>query len=471
MLVAALLLAGFGLVPLASGTSAQADPVASSDFAQPLVNGYGADPEIYQQDGKYVMMYSFDIVDPSRAATKDIWAKVSDSLAGLNSAPLTYIYSLEAGHGTKFASGWMVHDGGYWYMYGIGDAETPNQIEVIRSEGDDILGPYHFLATISNHTSPTGVGYAFFPIVVNGQFYATETGDNDHSIYIAPMNGPTSMAGGWTKIAQATAPWECANGRCIDEGTNIYIRNGIIYDIFSAGGYESPDYCVGMLTASVSANLTDPASWTKSNNCVISRNDSAGVYGPGSAGWFTATDGTPWVVYHVKTTTDINFYGGDRRLEASPVTFDGSGNPNFGTPQSINSWRALPGLDPGIRKYEAESATLAGGAQVRGATSASGGQYVGGIDVPGASKVTFPDVYANWTGKHTFRVYYANHSGGPSKQAITVNGAAAGTVSYAETGAWGLSTRAIRWTSHWICRPDRTPSLSAPHRVMQSSIG
>lgn len=417
--------------------AAAAAPTVSSSFSNPLVNGYGADPSMAYYNGAYYLLYN-------QGVSNKVTMRKATSLAGLRSAPNITVYNADAN--TQCCDvgfgGFLFHDDGHWYIYDAGDDGNVNDSVqfVLESSGDDPLGPYVFKASFSGGPGPHDSGYAINAFSVNGQLYATSTSNGDgtayNSIYIATMSNPWTLSSGWSLIAEpASSGWECADSRCIDEGGSVLVKGSTIYALFSAGGYESPDYCSGLLTAPVSSDLLDQASWTKSTGCVLARNDTAGVYGPGSTTWFTAPDGTPWIVYHVKTTDVNDSSGSDRVLEARPVTFDGSGNPDFGAPSGINTWQALPGSDPGYPAWEAENAIVTD-ADVRTNSSASNGGYVGGID-NSDSAVSF-QVSEPTAGAYSFNVYFDNAWTSTATQTLTVNGGSPQTVSYPITGStWG----------------------------------
>lgn len=87
-------------------------------------------------------------------------------------------------------------------------------------------------------------------------------------------------------------------------------------------------------------------------------------------------------------------------------------------------------------RYEAERGSRTGAAQVRTATGASAGAFVGGIDTSNES-VTLTGVRVPAAGTYTVRVRYAN-GGSAATHQVRVNGAStATTVSYPPTAGWG----------------------------------
>ncbi|WP_322904365.1 CBM35 domain-containing protein [Paenibacillus sp. SGZ-1009] len=92
-----------------------------------------------------------------------------------------------------------------------------------------------------------------------------------------------------------------------------------------------------------------------------------------------------------------------------------------------------PGAQSDITRYEAEKANV-NHANVLSSTHASSNGYVGRIDDPD-SYVEFT-VNAPADGNYNLTVGYANGGSSTSQQALSVNGAAATTLSYPATGGW-----------------------------------
>lgn len=331
--------------------SAAAMPTATNvdapatETTLPLVPGTGADPDIHTYDGRYYMLYNGD------HSGAEVRMRVASSLAGLADGMDVSVWAPPASMTDICCRvGW----GGYlfpyedrWYIYMQGDNGDQNQSRsfVLESANSDPLSAYTFKAYIPGVVNNNG--YAAGPALVGDELYMFQT--YGEKIWAAKASDPWTLTTGWTTVnAPQPTGWECAGGRCYNEGSNILVRGDTVYNIFSAGGYEDPNYCVGMMTAPLGSDLTLPGSWTEEDGCVISRDDSVGSYGPGSMTWFKSPDGTEdWVAYHVKTSTETTWDGHDRRLMAKKVTWDGD-RPVFGTPDAVGSTIALPSGDSGI---------------------------------------------------------------------------------------------------------------------------
>ena len=120
--------------------------------------------------------------------------------------------------------------------------------------------------------------------------------------------------------------------RFVREGPVALQHDGRVFLLYSMCGANEPDYRLGMLIADdAGADLTDPKSWRQHPKVVLSRNDAAGVYGPGHNYFFKSPDGKEdWIVFHGKTTTAKTY--ADRVARAQPFTWTADGLPDFGTP-------------------------------------------------------------------------------------------------------------------------------------------
>jgi len=324
---------------IAMATSLSASATTATTFSAPLQPGYSADPDIVYYGGYYYELYNQGIDNA-------ITIRKATSLDLLANAGNTTIYTADSNTGNDIGwGGFFFHYNSRWYLYDNEFSSSPNRAFVLQSSGDDPGGPYSFKAQLAGPGSGN-LSYVNNAFVNGSQLYSIQTAPSPsgHGLYIATMSDPWTVSSSFTLISDPTNSWE--NG--IDEGGSIRIRNSKIYDIFSAGSFTSASYCVGMLTASTSANLLNASSWTKSSGCVFSSNSSVSAYGPGSMTWFTSPDGTQdWVAYHAKISSAYSSTGFDRQISAEQVTWDGSGNPVFGSPAGFCVAVNLPSGDPG----------------------------------------------------------------------------------------------------------------------------
>src|SRR5258708_4706892 len=203
-----------------------------SNVRLPIVIGMGADPDIATYQGMYYMLYNGD------HSGAEVRMRVAASIGGLADANDITVWAppssmpdicCHVGWG-----GYLLPYGGLWYIYMQGDDgnQSHERSFVLESSGASPLGPYTFKNYI---TGVVGTyGYAASAWFVGSQLYAFQTYNG--GIYIAKASNPWTLTIGWTNIAQASSSWEMADTRCIDEGSSLIVHNGVVTDLFSAGG-------------------------------------------------------------------------------------------------------------------------------------------------------------------------------------------------------------------------------------------
>jgi hypothetical protein len=131
-----------------------------------------------------------------------------------------------------------------------------------------------------------------------------------------------------------TLAWE-TRGYKVNEGPSVIQRNGRLFLTYSASATDA-NYCLGMLTASATANLLNAASWSKAQNPVFASNAATGQYGPGHNSFTVSEDGqSDILVYHDRNYRDISgdpLNDPNRRTRVQKVYWNADGTPNFGIP-------------------------------------------------------------------------------------------------------------------------------------------
>jgi GH43 family beta-xylosidase len=161
---------------------------------------------------------------------------------------------------------------------------------------------------------------------------AVGTGTN---LYLARMGAnPWTITGTVARLSVPSYAWE-TRGHRVNEGPSVIQRNGRIFLTYSASATDA-NYCLGMLTASSSADLLNPASWAKNPNPVFASNDATGQYGPGHNSFTVSEDGqSDILVYHDRDYRDISgdpLNDPNRRTRVQKVYWNADGTPNFGIP-------------------------------------------------------------------------------------------------------------------------------------------
>ena len=97
--------------------------------------------------------------------------------------------------------------------------------------------------------------------------------------HIARMANPWTITGTPGRLAVPTVSWE-TRGYAVNEGPAVVQRNGKVFMTYSASATDA-NYCLGLLTASSSADLLAASSWTKNPNPVFVSDAGTGQYGLG----------------------------------------------------------------------------------------------------------------------------------------------------------------------------------------------
>jgi GH43 family beta-xylosidase len=146
-------------------------------------------------------------------------------------------------------------------------------------------------------------------------------------------------------------PWELSSGTVpvkVNESPEPLVHGGRVFITYSASGCWTPDYALGLLSASARADLMNASSWQKSATPVFHSNSSAGIYGAASNGFFTSPDGRQtWIAFHAVNDAAGNC-GLERAVYAQPVTWGSDGFPQLGgEPVPLTTPLQVPSGDPG----------------------------------------------------------------------------------------------------------------------------
>ena len=327
-------------IPLAWNPVAAQGPRAT--FRNPLKR-QGADPWLMHFDGWYYLSTTTGsdvrvrrarrIAELKDARDTVVWKDATPSRSRNLWAP--EFHRLDCGHGPR------------WYLYftASDNQEPHHRMVVVESAGDDPLGPFAFKAQLK--TDPENAFYAIDGTVLKLP---------DHRLYFLWCGRP-SPAGQGLYISRMTNPWTLVGPRVylpadgfgcagVREGPITLQRGGKVFLVYSACGADTPDYKLGMMVADARSDLTRPASWKQHPGPVFTRNDGAGVYGPGHNSFFQSPDGKEdWITYHAKTSTRLTF--ADRTTRAQPFTWNPDGTPNFGRPLATDTPIPVPSGEPG----------------------------------------------------------------------------------------------------------------------------
>jgi GH43 family beta-xylosidase len=333
-LVITAVLVATGLAVLGPPAPAGAAPAVS--YTNPIA-AQRADPHIYKHtDGYYYLtatVPAYDRIVLRRATT----------IQGLASAAETTIWTRHAS-GAMSAHIWapeIHYIGGRWYVY-------------FAAGGDDVwaIRPYVLEGTGANPLTASWAekgqiqtGWQSFALdattfVNNGTRYLLWAQHDNNlpasntSLYIASLSNPWTLSSAAVSISAPTLAWEKI-GYQVNEGPAVLQRNGRIFLTYSASATDA-NYCLGLLTASASANLLSPSSWVKTQTPIFTSNANTSQYGPGHNSFTVSEDGqSDLMVYHDRSYRDISgdpLNDPNRRTRVQKVYWKADGAPDFGIP-------------------------------------------------------------------------------------------------------------------------------------------
>ena len=316
-------------------TPAHASPAVQ--YTNPLAN-QRADPHIFKHTDGY---YYFTATAPEYDR---IVLRRATTIQGLATAPESVIWRKHAS-GEMGAHIWApeIHFiNGRWYVYfAAGRTDDVWRIRpyvLENSSANPLTGTWTERGRVNVPWDTFSLDMSSF--VVNGVRYLTwaqsEPGIATNSnVYLARMGAnPWSITGTVARLVVPTLAWE-TRGYKVAEGPAVVQRNGRVFLTYSASATDA-NYCLGMLTASASADLLNPASWTKAQQPVFASNAATSQYGPGHNSFTVSEDGqSDILVYHDRSYRDISgdpLNDPNRRTRVQKVYWNADGTPNFGIP-------------------------------------------------------------------------------------------------------------------------------------------
>ncbi len=393
---------------------------ATGTFRNPL--GTQPDPYMtYYQGDYYLAATEGDAVRMAKAPT----------IGGLRTAPRTTIWQdTDPSRNQQVWAPSFYLIGGHWYVYYTADdgVDDHHRLYVVESAGTDPLGPYHFKAELE---APNAQGiWAIDPALLNqnGRLYMVWSGagtEGHNLIYLAPMSDPWTISGDRVYLPSA--------GGCpeVREAPSVLQHNGTTFLVYSTCDTGKPDYQLWMQSIPGTADPMQPGNWVQHQGAVFARNDAAGVWGPGSNGFFTSPDGTEdWIVYHAKNTSAYTYDG--RTTRAQKIGWNSDGTPNLGAPLAAGATQDVPSGDPGGGPYwinDTGTTSGAGSVAYTGAWNSGtgcGNQCFWGDD----HWSNQPDATATWTFTGTQIALLSVRDTGNGIAAFSVDGGPEQTADY-----------------------------------------
>ncbi|QFZ21735.1 family 43 glycosylhydrolase [Saccharothrix syringae] len=331
------LLAVAFLTALAGLVVAPAQAAPAVQYTNPIAD-QRADPHIFKHTDGY---YYFTATAPEYDR---IVLRRATTIQGLATAAESVIWRRHTS-GEMGAHIWApeIHFiNGRWYVYfAAGRADDVWRIRpyvLENSSANPLTGTWTERGRVNVPWDTFSLDMSTF--AVNGVRYLTwaqaEPGISTNSnVYLARMGAnPWQVTGAVARLVVPTLAWE-TRGYKVAEGPAVIQRDGRVFLTYSASATDA-NYCLGMLSASASADLLNPASWTKSATPVFASNAATGQYGPGHNSFTASEDGRSEIlVYHDRNYRDISgdpLNDPNRRTRVQKVYWNADGTPNFGIP-------------------------------------------------------------------------------------------------------------------------------------------
>lgn len=163
------------------------------------------------------------------------------------------------------------------------------------------------------------------------------------NIYIARMSDPRTIVGARVRLSKPELSWELHGGTpSVNEAPQFLAHGDRMFIVYSASGCWTDDYSLGLLSANISSNPMDPASWTKSPTPVFTSNMSSLAYGPGHNGFFRSPDGSEdWIIYHANEAPGLGC-GDERSARMQKFGWKADVMPDFGIPVALGASLPVP---------------------------------------------------------------------------------------------------------------------------------
>ena len=227
---------------------------------------------------------------------------------------------------------------GAWYIYYTAaesghDEDAHRGIFVIENKGDDpTQGTWTDRGRLE--TEHSGIDGTTFVNAGKRYFVYSPYVGPDSDLAIVEMANPWTLTGPETIIARPDRDWERRGGRQILEAPEFLAGpKGDLFLSYSASACWSDDYAIGMLSAPAGSDPLNPGTWTKMPQPVIAKAPDEGVYAPGHNGFFTARDGTNWIVYHANSAPGMKCTSA-RAPYIQRFVWSQSGMPMFARPSA-----------------------------------------------------------------------------------------------------------------------------------------
>jgi len=194
---------------------------------------------------------------------------------------------------------------------------------ILESNTEDIFGDYTFKGIIAPDGLNTIDGTY---LQKDGKLYficSAYVNIAHQCLYIAEMENPYTLKedengkNNAVRISSPTFHWEKI-GWWVNEGPAVLENGDDLYIVYSASGYSSGGYCLGLLTYT-GGDVMNPCSWIKNPARLSYHNFAKSIYHAGHCSFLYRDNGEIFMVYHATPTRD--FFESPRLTYIKPVEF------------------------------------------------------------------------------------------------------------------------------------------------------
>lgn len=317
----------------------------------PIIDNNGADPWIIKKDNQYyysevnegkLNLYS------SKNLTDIVAGKVSTIIE--DSSDLYNFWAPE-----------LHYTNGKWYVYvaACTKKDDIHRMYVLSNESNDPMEGSWTYSKVDGMDDKFAIDGTLLEIEDKRYFiWSGWEGDTNvaQNLYLSEMISPTETKGEKILISSPEYQWEKIGDPLVNEGPQVIINKNKINLVYSASGSWTDDYCIGLLTTDVGADIKNPDSWIKKSEPIFKSGNN--VFGPGHNSFTVSPDGTENImVYH-----SARWQGGgwNRFVRFQYFEFDDKGEIKLGTPIASDELLPIPSGEPDRLGFTYEDFQLEG---------------------------------------------------------------------------------------------------------------
>lgn len=327
-------------------TPVQTTPTdTSTRFQNPLLT-VGPDPWAVYHAGFYYVMHT---------TGNDLRIYKTARMSQLGTSTYTTAWSPPGSPATRDIWAPELHRvGSRWYIYyaALVAPNSQHRMYVLENEAaDPLTGTWVAKGELQLPDNRWAIDGTLLQL--NNKLYYAWSGwesasaaDGRHqNIYVCAMTDPLTPTGPRVRVSSPDYDWEKVGSPAepkVNEGPEFLVRNGKVFLVYSASHCSTDAYALGMLTANATADLMNPASWTKSATPVFGPSAANGAYGVGHNGFFQTPDQKEdWIIYHANPQAGQGC-NDKRSIRMQPFTWKADGSPDFGKPAPLSALLKRP---------------------------------------------------------------------------------------------------------------------------------